>query len=305
MKRMMAFVQFALFAAILAPLAAESGVSYGEAVSKPRESGYPGGVNISTPPAKIPGTNGKDVAKSFGAVAKDFGVDVLKEEGAEFAQALTTTAVYDGTRNVDLALRYGGNAAAIWRTAFSGKSLWDTGSIVYGLGGCVADVMQLGVEKGLMAARNRLYEIPAARPYVIIGEWLGEEIASLVYRGNKMIAKNNKSQMSATPISKTTAVNKPAGNSNTMRSKICHCYPKPPKRFVGVCKGMLNKCWARYYCPECGGFINATMIDFIKNENGPGYFAYPGGAIPSDWDGSIISVAEADELAKKKFSLKE
>lgn len=216
---MLAFMRLALFAALWAPLAAYAGISYSEAVSKPKGLGYPGGANLSTQSAKIPDASGKDVAESLGKVgANNLLESIGKGKGAEFAQALTTTAVYDGTGNVDLALKYGGNAAGMVKMAFPAKTLLDAGMIIYELGGCVADVIQLGGEKGLRAARDRLYKSKVARPYAIIGEWVGKRIAMIVCRGEKMIANNNKSVTSAAPTSKTIPANKQKASGNTTRS---------------------------------------------------------------------------------------
>ena len=143
-----------------------------EALAKPMTPDY----------ASIPAVSQSVSGLEAGAAASEFAAKQLVEEMAKreapiIAEAATTTAVFDGTSDAAKALNYGRYAGTVTRGAFAAKKYYDLSKLYYGLGGAVADIQELGLKNGSIAASEQLSKIDVAKPLVTVGKHLGETAA--------------------------------------------------------------------------------------------------------------------------------
>lgn len=121
--------------------------------------------------------------------ANKIGEKKVVEKLPEVVQAATTVSVYDGSGDVDRALRWGGYAGTATKAIVKGKKLWDTGQQIHALGGAVADFQTKGLEEGSIAAYDRLSKVDSAKPWLKVGEFAGGLVAAGVWNVKKAFAE--------------------------------------------------------------------------------------------------------------------
>ena len=181
----------------------------------------------------------------------------MKQHLPKVVEAATTTAAFETGVGASKALELGAKASTVVSTGLKAKGVIDTGMQLYGLGGAVADFQNLGVEKGSIAAYERLSKIDSARPWLALGKYLGEAVAKAVWeweKSNQATARSERErstqqQESDGANTHTNETDLHKINLEDMHGDWCKCDVPGCSANMDIDSG---EAFVQYGCTKCG-----------------------------------------------------
>lgn len=180
----------------------------------------------------------------------------MEQHLPKVVEAATTTAAFETGVGASKALELGAKASAVVSKGLKTKGVIDTGMQLYGLGGAVADFQNLGVEKGSIAAYERLSKIDSARPWLALGKYLGEAVAKAVWEWEKnnqvagrseQAPQQQESDIAASTSTYETDLHKI--NLDDLHGDWCKCEVPGCSANMDIDSG---EAFVQYGCTKCG-----------------------------------------------------
>lgn len=180
----------------------------------------------------------------------------MEQHLPKVVEAATTTAAFETGVGASKALELGAKAGNVVSKGLKAKGVIDTGWQLYGLGGAVADFQNLGVEKGSIAAYERLSKIDSARPWLALGKYLGEAVAKAVWEWEQNNQASARTEQAQQQQQSATGANTSANetdlheiNLDDIRGDWCMCDVPGCSANMDVDSG---EAFVQYGCTKCG-----------------------------------------------------